>query len=1131
MKEKLVALWKQKILLKHQAKLILYPKQSRYVRTHGKVHMALNKDSKNDENLNKQNSMQNSEQLNKPGLKQSAQYEPNEEEKNIYKEMTKKLYKKYNYYEIGSNPNNIHQNCKENYAYINELNIHKMLLLGLKKLNITELNNMQINTFLTIQQGKDVLLNYPDGSGKTLAYILPIINNIYFIHDYLEKIILDSYEDGENSSITQNYKSNNKFNIYEEMGKYLLKYSYYKNNAIFEDNTIEVHKKMNRREDDNFNLLPTKFEKDLQNKNDNTYKHSPLRGRHSKKINLKQNESTSNQIDCQNGNLNNISIMNKLIEIIKINNINLSNLNSSEQNKSELQILNNILKNGKIEKKKNIPNNLNVYEQTYRYLIRNPLQINKTVVIITINKDNISQIINFIKKIDILNRINIQTLNDVPFVNSEQTSENEKRNDETSEDKHNNNLYNQFDVGNLQVDKINYLNNPVLCNKEIMWVVADILVTTPDIFINSYKNIGFEKNSNKPIIPSIIIFDEVDMLFQNNAYRNTMMNIFQIIKKRPEIYNPHINISERNIENINKEIDNILLNNPKDKKNELNTDADIELDHKFSSNISKKSVLEKVSKNNNLKNDEKSVIQLIFISSTLPSVGHTTVGSMLNERFSNLVDIVSNFNYKIPKNVQTQWIELNKEKIINLYLFNTQYKNSENNKIEETLQDFSLSNKINQLEISSFEHRLDILIYVLKQYHEFTMKYVELFNNVKCSSENDENLKKFYEHWNKKPKTLSNKLELINKFPIYKTIVFVNSVKECFKIYNFLKKHNWPVYNFHKNLSLNSRIQSLHNFSNATIGILITTDLLSRGIDTKNVDHVINFHFPGDTITYLHRLSKINRLSSDTNNLESKKMNITSSKDRHFLVTNFISATNTQLANSIKNFDNNNISLLSLFSRKKSFKMKNKRKDPETNVNKKYIDIDSIQNIELDINDTKLNKMLQIFPNEKDEENKNSTIQSLQNQQDHISKYGKNDSYHQTETSSTIPTTNTATHADPSKNAHLQAPFTMFSLNQDEDESDDEHFEQNEANSKYNIYQNILRDAKQPYKEAHNFSNKQFEGKNSKLPSWDNVQFDHQKYVIERFKNKECHLVGQVKRGKLILNNFESNNNDDDLLF
>ncbi|SCN60092.1 DEAD/DEAH box helicase, putative [Plasmodium chabaudi chabaudi] len=1127
MKEKLVALWRQKVLLKRQAKLILYPNQSRYVRTHGQAHMALNKDNKYGENVSKQNSMQNGEQLNKGDPKKNAQYEPNEEEKNIYKEMTKKLYKKYNYYEIGSNPNNIHHDCKQNYAYINELNIHKMLLLGLKKLNITELNNMQINTFLTIQQGKDVLLNYPDGAGKTLAYILPIINNIYFIHDYLEKIILDSHEDAENSSVNQNYKSNNKFNIYQEMGKYLLKYSYYKNNAIFEDTTIEVHKKMNNKEDDNFNLLPTKFEKDLQNKNNNTYKHSQLRGRHSKKINLKKIESTSNQIDCQNGNLNNISIMNKLIEIIKINNINLSNLNSSEQNQNELQILNNILKNGKIEKNKktSFPNNLNVYEQTYRYLIRNPLQINKTVVIITINKDNISQIINFIKKIDILNRINIQTLNDVPFVNSEQASENEKRNNDTSEDKHNS-FYTQFDVANLQVDNINYLNNPVLCNKEIMWVVADILVTTPDIFLNSYKNIGFEKNPNKPIIPSIIIFDEVDMLFQNNAYRNTMMNIFQIIKKRPEIYNPHINISERNIENINKEIDSILLSNTKDNKNELNTDADNKLSQSFSSNINEKTVLEKVSKS-----DEKSVIQLIFISSTLPSVGHTTVGSMLNERFSNLVDIVSNFNYKIPKNVQTQWIELNKEKIINLYLFNTQYKNSEPNKIEETLQDFSLSNKINQLEISSFEHRLDILIYVLKKYHEFTMKYVELFDNVKSSSENDENRKKFYEQWNKKSKTLNNKLELINKFPIYKTIVFVNSVKECFKIYNFLKKHNWPVYNFHKNLSLNSRIQSLHNFSNANVGILITTDLLSRGIDTKNVDHVINFHFPGDAITYLHRLSKINRLSSDTNNLESKKMNVTSYKDRHFLVTNFISAANTQLANSIKNFDNNNISLLSLFSRKKSFKMKNKRKDPETNVNKKYIDIDSIPNIELDINDTKLNQMLQIVPNEKDKENKNSTIQSLQNQQDHISKYGKNDSCHQTENSSNRFTTNTATYADDSKNAHLQAPFTMFSINQDEDESDDEDFEQNETKSKYNIYQNILRDAKQPYKETHNFSNNHFEGKNSKLPSWDNVQFDHQKYVIERFKNKECHLVGQVKRGKLILNNFESNNNDDDLLF
>ncbi|CDU18195.1 DEAD/DEAH box helicase, putative [Plasmodium yoelii] len=1109
MKEKLITVWRQNIMLKRPVKFILHLKENRYIRTRRQSNVILSNDNASVENNGSVESNRNGEQ-------------------NIYKEMTKRLYKKYNYYEIGSNPNNINKNCKQNYSYINELNIHKMLLLGLKKLNIAKLNDMQINTFLTIQQGKDVLLNYPDGSGKTLAYILPILNNIYFIHDYLEKIILDYHE---NSSISQNYKSNNKFNIYEKMGKYLLNYSYYKNNAILEDNTIQVHKKMNKKENYNFNLVPKNFENNLLNQNDdNSCKFSKKYGRHSKKNNSQKNEPILNQINCQNVDLNNISIMNKLIEIIKINNINLSNLNSLEKNKSELQILNSILKSGKLEKKNNVispnnvnsPNDVNIYEQTYRYLIQNPLQMNKTVIIITINKDNITQIISFIKKIDILNRINIQTLNDIPFVDIEKNIEKEKindntlepknndntlepknndntlepkNNDNTLEPKNNDNNYNQFNVGNLQVENINYLNNPVLCNKEIMWLVSDILITTPDIFLNSYKNNGFKKNSKETIIPSIIIFDEVDMLFQNNAYRNTIMNIFQIIKKRPEIYNPHINISEQNIENINKEIDKILLNNSKDKKNELKIDTNI-------------------SQNNTLKNNEQSFIQLIFISSTLPSVGHTTVGSMLNERFSNLVDIVSCLNYKIPKNIQTQWIELNKEKIINLYLFNTQDKN---NKIEQNLQDLSLSNKINQLENYSFEHRLDILIYILKKYHELTMEHIKNGQKVK-----EKNL---------------NKFELIYKFPIYKTIIFVNNIKDCFKIYNFLKKHNWPVYIFHKNLSINSRIQSLHNFSNATIGILITTDLLSRGIDTKNVDHIINFHFPSDVITYIHRLSKINRLNSDIKNLKLKKNNITSSQDRLFLVTNLISSTNIQLANSIKNFDNNNISLLSLFSRKKSFKMKNKRKDSETDANKKYIDVDSIQNIELDINDTKFNQMLQIIPNEKDKKSKTSTIFPSTNQQNNISKCEKNDYCHKIETYSNSSTTDTTTssYSIDSKNQQIQAPFTMFSLNQDEyksdDESDEECFEKNDANSKYNIYQNIISDVKRPYKESHNFSNKYSERKNNKFPSWDNVQFDHQKYVIERFKNKECHLMGQVKRGKLILNNFESNNNDDELLF
>ncbi|ETW30515.1 hypothetical protein PFUGPA_04995 [Plasmodium falciparum Palo Alto/Uganda] len=1212
--------------------------------------------------------------------------ENNNNLKHKYEEIKKKLYKKYNYHEIGSDPQNINK-YEDNYENINELNIHKMLLLGLQNIHINELNKMQINSFLTIQQGKDIIINYPDGSGKTIAYLLPILNNLYFLHDYLEQIILDSYNEKENVTsnknvIQKNYKFNNNFNLNNELNDYLLKYSHYKNNVFFEDNTLDISNKMKTKK---FDLLPSSF-----NETNKTKYIQGTGGRKSKstgKNKLNHLNDTSLSMDNNTNELiiNNISIMNKLIEIIKINNIKLSNLNSDYTNEEELKKLDNIIKYNITNRNNNICANINDQnkcakdryneESIYRYLTLNPLQINKTVVILTINKDNISQIINLIKKLDILKRINIQTLNDVPYNdysnnidhmidtqiddvknnmhnshtqthkrdNKYKSASNKFHDDNIDKDYYvNNNIKEEnYDLENLQVSKVTHIDNPVLCNDEIMWTYADILITTPDIFLNSYKNNN--KISNN-IIPSIIIFDEIDMLFQNNAYRNTMMNIFQIIKKRPEIYNPHIDISSHNIDNINESIDNALIykkrnvngyeeymsqdistnninninnnihnihnnihdnsnnntcydNYSKYTRNRTNDKSDVQLNNNITNACNNVNTFYKSKNYNNRGKDKKEdtglpLIQLIYVSSTLPSVGPTTAGSMLTERFNNIVEIVSKDNYKIPNNIQTQWIELNKEKMINLYLYEDrevehnlkddeerkEKHENENNYVD--LKDVSLSNKINKFEKSSFEHRLDILIYILKKYHERTIMYeMKRYNNDKCDDNNkcddndkcDDNNKcddndkcddnnKCDDNDKCDEKTASikyfnkKKFKLIQKYPIHKTIIFVNSIKDCIKIYNFLKKHNWPVFSFHKNLSLNSRIQNLHSFSCTQTGILITTDLISRGINIKNVDHIINFHFPLDVITYIHRLGKINRLHNNIMENYNNKNISTSTLDRKkkkkkdeeknkvhekkiYLVTNLISTSNMPLADSIRNFDYSNTSLLSLFSRKKSFKMKNKRKMNE-NTSSRYINMETLKEIELEINDKKLTSLFDV-----DDERDKIQNTSLPDEGN------KNNSY-------------------------VKAPFTVFTLEDTDDEDEnmseyindknDDDNTSNREHEKFNMMgkkgknknnndttnnrnnnnnNNIFISSTNTYPTNNSFHFNETEKeniqrnynipKNSNLniPSWDDVQFDHKKYIIERFKQKECYLMNQVKRGKLILNNFESNNDEDELLF
>ncbi|GAB66350.1 helicase [Plasmodium cynomolgi strain B] len=1072
---------------------------------------------------------------------------PNEQLRKRYQGVQKKLYQKYNHQGVGSDPNKV-ETYERNYEQVNELNIHRMLLLGLETLNINELNKMQINSFLTIQQGKDVLINYPDGSGKTIAYLLPLLNNIYFVHDYLEELILESYHGGKKkkcgNSVQENFKFSNNFDLYNEMRKYFLKYSHYRRNVLLEDNTTQVGKKMNQK----FHLLPNHFD-ELDEESIRGYPHL--------EVEAKQR---------------NVSLMNKLIEVIKINKINLNNINSDHANREELAKLENILMyNFKVKEKEpncvaSPPDN---DECIYRYLTRNPLQINKPIIILTVNKDNISQIVQVIKKLDVLNRINIQTLNDVPYQDRTYSTVDERTHIESLNEKVQMQLEKNSHLENLHVVRVNRVPNPVLCKDEIMWTCADIVITTPDIFLHAYQN-----ERTKQILPSMIIFDEVDMLFQNNAYRNTMMNIFHLVKRRPEIYNPHIDISTAGLEDVATSIEAALASGGKEaaplasggkeaaplasggeeappltssgvkaaplasggedaapltsggedaapfgQPQVLSTfqsglhsvvsdfergqfgDLDMspvegakggnpagDYHPKNASHGKKAADLTPRAKE---KARELPLLQMIYVSSTLPSVGHTTAGSMLAERFSNLVEIVCRENYHIPRNVRTQWIELNRDKILSHYLFSggtgdthegedssgiaakdegnatqysgfadqrsgppAQHSNSDTHH-GGSLKDAALSSKINKLENSSFEHRLDLLIHVLKKYHEWSAstewhKHAEFSEHGQAKKDTTTN-PEGGEKKNFASPTKGGKFHLIDNKAVYKTIVFVNSVKDCIRIYFFLKKHNWPVFCFHKNISINSRMQNLHNFHHSHVAILVTTDLLSRGIDTKNVDHIINFHFPSDAITYLHRLGKMNRSGDDHHNglnhhsnaergqmlhrrhipLEEEhiggeaqtkwshqgdttweyipthgqdKDNTFLRTNKNFLVTNFLSFSNLPLAQSIRSCDQQNASLLPLFSRKKSFKMKIKRKENNAlGEDNRYIDIGAEE--EDDIN------MDGDFPN----------VREIGSQSRHSSHQGEAqfENGHSREPS---------TCENDEKNVYVQAPFSVFSL-------------------------------------------------------------------------------------------------------
>ncbi|GAA5909291.1 hypothetical protein JCM6882_003790, partial [Rhodosporidiobolus microsporus] len=63
----------------------------------------------------------------------------------------------------------------------------------------------------------------------------------------------------------------------------------------------------------------------------------------------------------------------------------------------------------------------------------------------------------------------------------------------------------------------------------------------------------------------------------------------------------------------------------------------------------------------------------------------------------------------------------------------------------------------------------------------------------------------------------------------------------------------------HGDLTQEMRLRSLKRFREGEIGFLLATDLASRGLDIKGIEHVINYEMPRSLEIYLHRVGRTAR--------------------------------------------------------------------------------------------------------------------------------------------------------------------------------------------------------------------------------------------------------------------------------
>jgi ATP-dependent RNA helicase RhlE len=93
-------------------------------------------------------------------------------------------------------------------------------------------------------------------------------------------------------------------------------------------------------------------------------------------------------------------------------------------------------------------------------------------------------------------------------------------------------------------------------------------------------------------------------------------------------------------------------------------------------------------------------------------------------------------------------------------------------------------------------------------------------------------------------------------------LVFASSKRAADNLAAKLKKHGIQARSFHGDKSQAARTESLRNFKEGNLRVLVATDLASRGIDIQFLPHVVNYELPRSPKDYIHRIGRTGRAGS-----------------------------------------------------------------------------------------------------------------------------------------------------------------------------------------------------------------------------------------------------------------------------
>lgn len=100
--------------------------------------------------------------------------------------------------------------------------------------------------------------------------------------------------------------------------------------------------------------------------------------------------------------------------------------------------------------------------------------------------------------------------------------------------------------------------------------------------------------------------------------------------------------------------------------------------------------------------------------------------------------------------------------------------------------------------------------------------------------------------------------------PMNKVLVFVNTKIMAFELADRLQKEGFAADYMFGSRSQNERAEIVRKFKNAELKLLVTTDVMARGLDIQGISHVLVYDCYGGIDDYVHRIGRTSRGFDDS---------------------------------------------------------------------------------------------------------------------------------------------------------------------------------------------------------------------------------------------------------------------------